>query len=266
MEVFINIIKSIVLGLVQGLGEFLPISSSGHLLLMQRIFGLEDGGQVMTVLLHVGTLVAVCVVYWEKIWALIRKPIQWKMLWLIVATAVTAFITLVFKKLFDQAEDGSYLWICFLITAVILTIGELAKNNVPRTRKLKDMKWYHAAIIGGIQGVAALPGVSRSGSTSTGAMLCGFKKKSAAEFSFLLSIPAILGGLVLDIPDLVKGNIGGLPWYCIIIGMAVAGVSGYFAVRFMIRLITKKNLWGFAIYTAVLGTFLLFNQYVFFLF
>lgn len=266
MNVLIEILKSIVLGLVQGLGEFLPVSSSGHLLLCERIFGIEEGGHLMTVLLHVGTLAAVVIVYREKIRELIKKPIQWKTLWIIVATAVTALITLVFKKFFDWAENGSILWLCFIITALILSAGELIKRNRPLKLEIEDMKWYHAVIIGAMQGIAVLPGVSRSGSTITGAMICGMKKKDAAEFSFLLSIPAILGGLVLELPDLIKSGTGDFSWYGILIGMAVAGVSGYFAVRFMIRLITKRSLWGFAAYTGALGIFLLLNEYVFKLF
>lgn len=266
MQVIIEILKSIVLGLVQGLGEFLPISSSGHLLLCQRLFGITEGGHLMTVLLHVGTLAAVCIVYWEQILEILKKPIQWKTLWLIVATAVTTAIAFIFKKVFDAAEDGSFLWLCFMLTALILSVGELAKKNIKRRLTVDTMKWYHACIIGLLQGIAALPGVSRSGSTITGAMLCGVKKKDAAEFSFLLSIPAILGGLVLEIPDLVKNGIGDCTVYGLIIAMTVAGVSGYFAVRFMIRLITKKNLWGFAAYTGVLGLFLMLNTFVFKLF
>ncbi len=266
MNVIIEILKSIVLGLVQGLGEFLPVSSSGHLLICRRIFGLEEGGHLMTVLLHVGTLVAVVIVYREELWELIKKPIQWKTLWIIAATAVTALITLVFKKFFDWAENGSILWLCFLITSGLLCAGELIKRNRDLKLEIDDMKWYHALIIGGVQGIAVLPGVSRSGSTITGAMFCGMKKKDAAEFSFLLSIPAILGGLVLDLPDLFKNGTGDFTWYGILIGMAVAGVTGYFAVRFMIKLITKKSLWGFAVYTGVLGVFLLLNEYVLHLF
>ena len=266
METIIEIIKCIVLGLVQGLGEFLPISSSGHLALFQRLFGLEEGGHLFTVMLHVATLAAVCIVYREQILALIKKPIQWKTLWLIVATAVTACIMLVFKKFFDSAEDGRFLGFCFLGTALMLLAAEIARYNVKRTRSLNDMKWYHAVIIGALQGVAVLPGVSRSGSTITGAFFCGIKKKPAAEFSFLLSIPAILGGAVLELPDIVKGELGDFTWYGTLIAMAVAGVSGYFAIRFMLKLITKKNFDGFIIYTAALGLFLILNQFVLHLF
>ena len=154
----------------------------------------------------------------------------------------------------------------FLGTALMLLAAEIARYNVKRTRGLNDMKWYHAVIIGALQGVAVLPGVSRSGSTITGAFFCGIKKKPAAEFSFLLSIPAILGGAVLELPDIVKGELGDFTWYGTLIAMAVAGVSGYFAIRFMLKLITKKNFDGFIIYTASLGLFLILNQFVLHLF
>ena len=266
MKVIIELIKCIVLGLVQGLGEFLPISSSGHLLLVQRIFGISEGGQLMTVLLHVATLAAVCIVYREQILAIIKKPLQWKTLWLIVATLVTVVIAVAFKKVFDAAESGKYLGFCFIGTALILTAAEYAKARIPRTRTCNTMKWYHPVIICELQCVSALPGVSRSGATITGSLFCGVKKKEAAEFSFLLSIPAILGGAVLEVPDLIKNGTGDFTWYGILIAMLAAGVSGYFAIRFMIRLITKKSFAGFIIYTLALGVFVLLNQYVLHLF
>ncbi|MBO4848603.1 MAG: undecaprenyl-diphosphate phosphatase [Clostridia bacterium] len=266
MTAVIEILKCIVLGLVQGLGEFLPISSSGHLLLTQRIFGVDEGGMLFTVLLHVATLAAVCIVYRRELWELIKHPIQWKTLWLIVATIMTVAVMLVFKKVFDAAEDGRFLGYCFLFTALLLTIAEAAKRRLARGVTCDSMKWHHAVLIGAMQGIAVLPGVSRSGATITGALLCGVKKKDAAEFSFLLSIPAILGGAVLEVPDLIKNGTGDFTWYGIVVGMLVAGVSGYFAVRFMLKLITKKSFLGFIIYTAALGAFLLLNQFVLHLF
>ena len=266
MEVLSEVLKSVALGLVQGFGEFLPISSSGHLLMLQRLFGLTEGGRLTTVLLHAATLAAVCIVYREQLAALIKKPIQRKTLWLIAATAVTAAITFAFGKLFDAADGGGLLWICFLVTSAILAAGELVKRNFPRRLALGDMKLRHAALIGALQGIAVLPGISRSGATITGALICGFKKKDAAEFSFLLSVPAILGGTVLELPELFRSGAGDLSWYAILIGMAAAGISGWFSVRFMIRLITKRSLWGFSAYTALLGIFLLLDRYLFKLF
>ncbi|MBO6061014.1 MAG: undecaprenyl-diphosphate phosphatase [Clostridia bacterium] len=268
MNVIIEILKSILLGLIQGLGEFLPISSSGHLMLAQRILGVTEGGQLNTVLLHVATLIAVCIVYREQILALIKKPIQWKTLWLIVATAVTVVVWVAVKKLFDldEAMENRLLGFFFIGTSLILTAAELLKGAVRRTRTSETMKWYHAAAIGALQGIAVLPGVSRSGSTITAALGCGVKKKSAAEFSFLLSIPAILGGAVLEVPDLVKNGTGDFTWYGTAIAMLVAGVSGYFAIRFMLKVITKKNFTGFIIYTFALGVFVILNQFVLHLF
>ena len=268
MDIIIEILKSIVYGLVQGLGEFLPISSSGHLLLAQRIFGDTEGSHLSTVLLHVATLAAVCIVYREQIWELIKKPFQKKTLWLIVATAVTVVVMVIMKKLLNIDAEAEFrlLGYCFIATSLILTAAEFAKRNIKRRYTADTMKWHHPVVIGALQGIAILPGVSRSGSTITGALFCGVKKKSAAEFSFLLSIPAILGGAILEIPDLVKNGMGDFSWYGTLIAMIVAGVSGYFAVRFMIRLITKKRFTGFIIYTAVLGVFVLLNQYVLHLF
>lgn len=268
MSVLIELLKSILLGLIQGLGEFLPISSSGHLLLAQRILGVTEGGHLMTVMLHIATLAAVLIVYREQVWALIKKPFQWKTLWLIVATAVTVVVWAGMKKAFNitEAVESKLLGFCFILTSILLVCAELAKGLVRRTRTGETMKWYHAAAIGALQGVAVLPGVSRSGATITGALACGVKKKDAAEFSFLLSIPAILGGLVLELPDLVKNGTGDFSWYGMLIAMIVAGVSGYFAVRFMLRLITKKHFGGFIIYTFALGVFVILNEFVLHLF
>lgn len=266
MAALIEIIKYIVLGLVQGIGEFLPISSSGHLLLTERIFGIEEGGMLMTVLLHVATLAAVLIVYRKQVIEIIKHPIQWKTLWLIVATAVTAALMLTFKKVFDDAEDGRYLGYCFIFTAILLTVAEYAKTHFARGIDCTNMKWWRACIIGTLQGIAVLPGVSRSGATITGALCCGMKKDEAAEFSFLLSIPAILGGAVMELPDLFKYGTGDFTWYGILIAMAVAGVSGWLAIRFMLRVITKRSFNGFIAYTAALGVLVLLDKYVLHLF
>ena len=264
MEVLTEIVKSIIYGLVQGLGKFLPISSSGHLLLTQRIFGDTEGSHLSTVLLHVATLIAVLVVYRSQIMDILKKPLQKKTLWLVVSTAVTVVVMLVLKKILHITEDVEFrlLGYSFLATALILTAAEYARHNIKRRYTGETMKWHHSVIIGAMQGIAILPGVSRSGSTITGAFFCGVKKKSAAEFSFLLSIPAIVGGAILEIPDLIENGLGDFSWYGTLVAMIFAGVSGYFAVSYMIRLITKKSFRGFIIYTALLGIFVLLNQYV----
>ena len=262
MSEFLELIKCLVLGLVQGLGEFLPISSSGHLLLTEKLFGITEGGMLMTVLLHVATLIAVLIVFRKQVLDIIKHPIQWKTLWLIVATVVTVIMTLAFKKVFDSAEDGRFLGFCFIFTAMLLTVAEFAKTYLARDITCNNMKWWRSVIIGFMQGVAVMPGISRSGATITGALCCGVKKDEAAEFSFLLSIPAILGGAVLELPDLVKFGTGDFTWYGILVAMIAAGVSGWLAVRFMLRVITKRSFTGFIIYTAALSILVVIDQYV----
>ena len=259
------------LGLVQGLCEFLPVSSSGHLALFSTLtnnVGAEFGTPFFTVMLHVATLIAVLIVYREQVLAILRHPIQPLTLYLIIATLPTVAVALILKKwdaLDKWLDENNLLGVCFLLTAIILTVSELMSRRRKATKSIKTMRWTDALVIGGMQGVGVLPGVSRSGATIAGALGMRLDRKSAADFSFLLSIPAILGGLVLELYKLVKEpaaldltfSFGA----ALILAMLVAAISGYFAVRFMIRLITKKGLFVFAIYTAVLGIIVLVLQF-----
>ncbi len=259
-----EILKSILLGLAQGLGEFLPISSSGHLLLLQKAFGLTEGGLGYSIMLHIATLAAVCVVYRGQIFALLKKPIQWKTLWLIAATAVTCAVYLLFDDFFDEmSASGELLGYCFIITALLLTASEVVRRRLDCTVTCSDMKWWRALVIGAVQGIAILPGISRSGATISGATFCRMRRDEAAEFSFLLSIPAILGGAVMEVPGIIETGLGDFNLLTVMVGMIVAGVSGYFAVRFMIHMITKKSFVPFIAYTAALGVFVLLDQWVF---
>lgn len=261
------------LGLVQGLCEFLPVSSSGHLLLLQRMFGITEGAMFFSVMLHLSTLAAVCVVYREQLFALIRRPFCKTVGLLIIATLPTVFFALLFKKIepfsafYEAAERGEYLGYCFLLTSVILLLSDrVTFSRASQGRKLKDMRFADALIVGGMQGVGVLPGISRSGSTISGALFAGLNRKAAADFSFLLSIPAILGGAVLEIPDALREGGSGVHWTCVLAGMLVAGMTGYFAIRLMLAAIKKKKLWGFAIYTAVLGALILIDKFALHLF
>ena len=260
---------AILLGLVQGLCEFLPVSSSGHLLLLQNLFGIDEGAMFFSVMLHIATLVAVMIVYWKTVWRLVKRPVNKTVGLLLLALVPTVIVAILFKKVppfttfYENAEKGRYLGFCFLLTSVLLTLSDrLAMPGVKR-RKMGEMRVTDALIIGGMQGVGVLPGVSRSGSTISGALFAGLTRKGAADFSFLLSIPSIVGGAVLEIPDALAEGVGDIHWTCVIAGMVAAGVTGYFAILLALKAIKKKKLWGFAIYTAVLGIFVLLNQYVF---
>lgn len=259
---------AMLLGLVQGLCEFLPVSSSGHLLLLQEIFGVTEGAMFFTVMLHLATLVAVCVVYWETLVKLILHPINKTVGMLILATVPTVIIAILFKKVepfksfYDATEGGQFLGAGFLVTSALLFISDLLRRRNPKGKRLKDMRVGDALLIGGMQGLAILPSVSRSGGTIAGALFSGLNRKAAADFSFLLSIPAILGGALIEIPDALEAGIGSVHWTTIAAGMLVAGITGYFAIKMMIAAIKKKKLWGFGVYTAALGILVILDQTV----
>ncbi|MDL2217917.1 undecaprenyl-diphosphate phosphatase [Christensenellaceae bacterium OttesenSCG-928-M15] len=251
---------ALLLGAVQGLCEFLPVSSSGHLVLLHNLFGIEEGAMFFTIMLHVGTLIAVFAVYYKEIFNMLRHPLQKQVGMLIVATLPTVAIALLFKDFFEDAYSGRFLGIGFLLTAVILTLTNRIKPRQGKT--VKRMGILDATCIGLMQGVAILPGVSRSGSTIAGALFRGMDRKAAADFSFLLSIPAILGSVVLEIPDMVKGGLVNINWLHVIAGMAAAAVSGYFAIRLMINVVKRSRMLPFAVYVGIVGIFVLADQFI----
>ncbi|MCL2694785.1 MAG: undecaprenyl-diphosphate phosphatase [Clostridiales bacterium] len=263
-----NIWLALLLGLVQGVCEFLPVSSSGHLLLIQKLTGADpnQGGAFFTVMLHMATLAAVCIVYRKTLWALIRRPFQKTVGLLILATVPTVIVALLLKQFFssfyDKLESGAFLGICFSITSALLLCCDGVMARAKSKREMKEMTVRDALVIGGMQAVGILPGVSRSGATISGAVFSGLDRKAAADFSFLLSIPAILGGAVLEGKDALSGGGLGVGFLPLLVGMAAAGVTGYFAIRLLIKLITQKKLWGFAVYTAVLGVAVVVLQFL----
>lgn len=259
---------AMLLGFVQGLCEFLPVSSSGHLILLQRMFGIEEGALFFTVMLHLATLIAVLIVYRRMVWRLIRHPFQKTVLYLILAIIPTVLVALLFKKVpsFDSfyaaAEGGAYLGVCFLFTGCLLVGSDLLNRPRSRVRGMHNMRAGDALAIGSMQAVGVLPGISRSGATITGALFAGLDRRAAADFSFLLSIPSIIGGAVLEIPDALKEGAGSINWLYVGAGMLVAGVTGYFAIRVMLTAIKRRSLWGFAVYVGLLGTAILVDQFV----
>ncbi len=253
-----NVFQAAVLGIVQGLTEFLPVSSSGHLVLFQQIMGIEGDALFFDTMLHLGTLAAVVVVLWKDIISILRHPLK-KPFWVLVVATVPAVVaTLLFGDFFEGAYSGQYLSVGFLFTALLLCAAELV-NDMSK-KKLGDVGYSHALIIGGMQAVAILPGVSRSGSTLVGGLFCGLERSKAANFAFLMSIPVILGSVVYQGYDVIKTgaiDVGVAPT---IVGMVCAGVSGFFAVKFMLNLVRKHKLYGFAIYVAILGVLVLTDQ------
>ena len=258
-----NTLQAALLGLLQGLGEFLPISSSGHLLLGRMVLGIgidEASGayHMLDILLHVGTLIPVLIVFWKDWWAILRNPFKSKTLLLLF---IASMPTLAFKFIFDDFIDGAsatgwFLGISFLMTAVFLLVAEYV--SAKKQQKTDQPGFLHAIIMGCMQGIALLPGVSRSGSTLAGGLLSGLDRKGAAKFSFMMSAPAIAGAMLLEGKDAIEnGWINELALVPTLVGILVAAVTGYLAIRFMLRLITKVSLNWFALYVAILGVLFL---------
>jgi len=269
-----NLINAVLLGIIQGLTEFIPVSSSGHLVLFQKIFGItEPLASPVSLLLfdtmvHTGTLIAVCAVLWKDIWPLLKKLNQPLTLWLIIATVPTVAAALLFRKPLEKIfETGNFLGFAFLATSALLITAELIAARKPSSDSPpKKMNWFDALVVGLMQAIAVIPGVSRSGATISGALSRMLDRDFAARFSFLLSIPAILGALLFQLKDLLKGSpvpaeSNSIGAAAIIAGTLSAAIVGFLAVKFMLMIIRKRKLWGFAVYTGLLGILVLIDQF-----
>jgi undecaprenyl-diphosphatase len=260
-----RIIEAVILGAVQGLTEFLPVSSSGHLVLLQRIFGISEiehqSALLFDTMVHVGTLAAVFAVLWKDIWAILKKPIQPLTGYLIIATMPAVIVALLFKDTIETAFSSGlffgvpFLGVAFLITSLLLVIAEVFS----RKWGWDDIKLSDAIVIGCLQAAAIIPGVSRSGATLSGALSCGLRRDCAARFSFLLSIPTIAGALALQVKNMATGkmSITGATIAPLIAGTLTAAVVGFFSVKLMLKLVRERRLWGFAVYTGILGILVL---------
>lgn len=258
-----NTLQGLFLGVVQGLTEFLPISSSGHLVLFQRLFGISKGVLTFDIAVHLATLTSVIAVFYKDIITILKKPFGKLPLLIVTATIPTAIIGLAFSSIIDKLfESGVTLGIEFLITGAIILFAESAGN---KHKKLDKMNYLDAAIIGTAQGLAILPAVSRSGLTIAGALARGLDREFAAKFSFLVAIPAILGATAKDILGVFKDGSfkTGIDPLVMAGGMIAAAISGYFAVKFMLKILTKGSMKIFAYYVFVLGGLVLIDQLFF---
>lgn len=256
-----TILQAIILGIVQGLCEFLPVSSSGHLVLFERIFGITEGTIFFNVMMHIGTLIAVCFNFRHTLAKMIRNPLNKYPVYVVIATIPTVIIALLFGDVFDTLFGGNFLGFAFIITAIVL----YTSNRISQQQKtLRDITPLEAVVMGTAQGIAIIPGVSRSGSTIAAGLFIGMEREFAAEFSFMMSIPAILGSLVLEIIKMMKGELllETIAWTPTIVGAVIAAISGLFAIRVMLRVIKKGQLKYFAIYVLILGLLVILDQYV----
>jgi undecaprenyl-diphosphatase len=271
-----NIPEAVFLGIVQGFTEFLPVSSSGHLALFQRILGVEEPARFFDTLLHCGTLIAVFAALRREIWNILRRPFQRITILLVLATAVTAGFYLVFKETIDKTfDDPGLRWLgpAFLATSAALLFSEYLSRRPGNVRNDAEMSWFDAVFTGLFQGFGLIPGISRSGITVSAALFRRLERDLAARFSFLLSIPAILGALVFQIrelaqvagfqsinPDASTGLAGGIALPVLAAGTLSAAVTGFISVTLMLKIVRERSLAGFGVYTAFLGILLLIDQ------
>ncbi len=244
-------LEAVILGIIQGLTEFLPISSSGHLVLFQKLFGLEEGNLTFDTMLHLGTLLAVFVIFRDDIVAMIKQPFSKLSILVVAGTIPTAIIGLALKDFFEQLfASGRTIGVEFIITGLILWWAESRPFGY---KKIEDITLLDAGLIGVLQGAAIFPAISRSGLTIAGALFRGIERDTAARYSFLLSIPSILGAVVLQAKDIQKQGIGDVQLLPMLVGTIVSAVFGYLAIKWMLRLIAGGKLKLFSYYVWFLG-------------
>ena len=244
-----SLLEAIILGLIQGISEFLPVSSSGHLLVFHHIFGITaEDNLTFIIVLNLGSLIPLLFVFRKDIWVLIKNPFQKTSALLIIATIPLVVTTLLFENFIESAfHMVQWLPLGFIITGVVLFLSDKLKKN---DKNMENLGLFDAVFIGIAQALAVFPGISRSGSTITATMSRGANRESAAKFSFLMSIPTAIGAMVFRLsrivndPELVEGlnfvNLGA--------GFIAAAVTGYVAINFMLTIVKKAKLKYFALY------------------
>ena len=267
-----NIFEAIMQGIIQGLTEFLPVSSSGHLSLYQHFTG--NSGEVallFSAVLHLGTLVAVFTAFRKTIWELIKElgfmikdiftgKFKWKemnpprrAIIMMIISLLMLIPFYIFKDFFEGVSEDSDIiveGICFLYTATILFLSD---RCVKGNKKFGDITVKNAVTVGAFQGVALLPGVSRSGSTISGGLFCGFERETAVQYSFILGIPAILGGCLLQVKDAVDQKAMDIEPLNFAVGFIVSAIVGICAIKMVNWLVKSDKFKIFAVYTLILG-------------
>lgn len=255
--------QAIILGIVQGLGEFLPISSSGHLVLFQNIFNIQEGELLFDTLLHLGTLGAIFIVLWKDIWEILKQPFRKVTLNIIIATIPAVIAALFFKDFINDAFGGSYLGYGFVLTAIILLLTSKIKQSNENI-DLDNITTKQSIIMGLMQMIAILPGVSRAGSTICGGLYSKGNRDAVTRFSFLMAIPAIVGSVVFMAKDIMEiGTSDTIMTSNVIIGAVAALIAGVLSLKLVVSLIKKGKLWVFGIYVGLLGLLTLLDQYIF---
>ena len=273
-------LTAFLLGLVQGVAEFLPISSSGHLAIAQNLLGLEDAGSVpgfFDVLLHLGTLIAVFAAYWTDICEMVVEffrgigdlvhrstpspvPPARRLILLIIVGTLPLFAVLPIRKHVQGLTDNMvFVGAALIVTGILLFLCDRVRKGRKTER---SATWLDALLVGVGQAVATLPGVSRSGMTITAGCFVGYERRFAVRFSFLLSIPAVLGANILSIGDAVQTGINGAEVPMYLVGVVTAAVTGYLCIRLLKYVADKGRFGAFAYYCWAVGILTLVLQAV----
>ncbi|MEA3309815.1 MAG: undecaprenyl-diphosphatase UppP [Chloroflexota bacterium] len=255
--------QALLLGILQGATEFLPVSSSGHLVILPRLLGWPDPGLMLDTILHLGTMVAVILYFWRALWSLALAAVeslrkhsladpQARIAWgLVLATIPAAFIGWLLEERIEQFfQMPRTVGGCLLVTALLLLLAEYGGRQ---QRDLETLSWRDALLIGLAQTLAMAPGISRSGMTIAAGLLLGYRRAEATRFSFLLAVPIILGSGFYQLLKLTGeaslSTSGGAMW----VGFLAAGVTGYFVIAGLLALVRRHSLWPFAAYCAIFG-------------
>lgn len=242
-------LDAIILGLIQGLTEFLPVSSSGHLVIFQHLLGLKQPGVTFEVMVHLGTLLAVFIALWRDLVQLIRRPFCRLTYLIVIGTIPAGLAGILLGPLFEKAfESLLVVGVGLLITGGLLFAADRLTVRFWFGKQVNEMGTGDALFIGIMQGIAITPGISRSGSTIAAGLLRGLDQGFAARFSFLLSIPAILGAGLVESRDLWTAGIPAQDMFPYVLGIVVAALSGYLAIRIVLKLVQSGRLSVFSYY------------------
>ena len=266
-----SLIQAIVLGIVQGITEFLPVSSSGHLIFIPQIFGWPDQGIAFDVFVHLGTLFAVAIYFRKRIWTLIRSFLPSSVLsssiaantearqdrklalWIVLSIIPAAVIGLLFEQVSRSAEVVAW---SLIIWGILLGLADWAQSKRTKTTPFHKLKVSQVILISLAQAIALIPGTSRSGITMTAGLFSGLSKKAAAEFSFLMSLPVIGAAGLLKLLELISSS-EAILWTPLLVGGLTAAISGFFAISFLMKLVEKRGFLPFALYRVIVGVIIL---------
>ena len=260
--------EALLLGIVQGLTEFLPVSSSGHLMIFKELLGVDAEGFLdFTVTVHFATVLSTIIVFWSVIWKLLKGLFAFKyneetdyVFKIIVSMIPIAIVGLFFK---DKVESlfGDNLFtvaVCLIITAVILYVSDMSgkwvsAGNTAAKEHRNGISYLQAFIVGLGQACAVAPGLSRSGTTIAACLISGFDRRFAVKYSFIMSIPAVLGAAILELKDFSTAALSGTEILYYVIGMAVAAIVGYICIKTMLVIVRNKKFTIFSIYCLIIG-------------